>query len=197
MTLGLGTIGFGILLATVAASIGRRRRSALPTSLISTGIFAAALVPLGGIPLAGYLHGIASDLSVTTLVLLVSGLVTRMGGPGWVDRRDLSVVLALVLAGAAILYPMSLGLTNYDPYRLGFRSDGFLLALALLALAAWLFRYRLLLTVLCAAVVVFSLELGESQNLWDYLIDPLLSVFAAVWIVRDLRSSAPSPNLGK
>jgi hypothetical protein len=191
MTLGPGSVAFAILLSILAASIAGRRGSALRRWLVSIGTFAAALVPIEGIPIAGYLHGVASDLSVTTLVLCIAGLVARVSGVGGVDRRELSVLLALVLAGAAVLYPMSLGLTRYDPYRLGFRSEGFLLALLILALAAWLFRNRLVLAVVCAGVVAFSLELGESQNLWDYLIDPLLSVFAAVWIVRGLRSSAP------
>jgi hypothetical protein len=197
MTLGLGTIQFGILLAAVATSIARRRRSKVPVWPIAAASFAAALIPLAGIPLGGYLQGIASELSVTTLLLISLGLVARTGGHDLVGRRELFGVLTLVLAGAAILYPMSLGLTLYDPYRLGFRSQWFLLALAFLALGAWLSRRRLLLAVLCASVVAFSFGLGESQNLWDYLLDPFVAVFALVWIARDLRSSARSPNLGK
>jgi hypothetical protein len=197
MNFGLGTLGCGILLAAFAASLGRRLRSGLPSWLIPVGAFAGALVPVEGVPIAGYLHGLASDLSVTTLVLVGCGLVARTVGLRFADRRDLFAVLAVVLAGAAFLYPMTLGLTRYDPYRLGYRSEGFLLILALLALASWLLRYRLLPAVLSCSVVAFGLSLGESQNLWDYLIDPFLTLFAAVWIGRELRSSVRSPNLGK
>jgi hypothetical protein len=197
MTFGLGTIGCGILLAALAAFIAGLLRPGLPAWLIPTGAFAAAFVPLHGVPIAGYVHGIVSDLSITTMVLAGCGLAARTVGRRLFDRRDLFAVLALVLGGALFLYPMTLGLTLYDPYRLGFRSEGFLIILALLALSAWLFRYRLLPAVLCAAVVAFGLQLGESQNLWDYLFDPFLSIFAVAWIARELRSSPASPNFGK
>jgi hypothetical protein len=131
------------------------------------------------------------------VILAGCGLALRAVGRRSFDRRELFAVLAVVLGGALFLYPMTLGLTRYDPYRLGFRSEGFLIVLALLALSAWLVRYRLLPAVLCAAAVAFGLQLGESQNLWDYLLDPFVSVFAAAWIVRELRYSPASPNFGK
>ena len=142
------------------------------------------LRPIGPIPIAGYVRGISGDLSITTMLLLASTAVRFAGGPKLHDRRELQTLAALVLAGAAFLYPMALGLTSFDPYALGYphRVRGFLLGLATVALVAW-FRGRLLLPLaIVLALAAFRIELLESTNLWDYLLDPWLAVGMFCWV---------------
>ena len=63
-----------------------RLRSSHPGTLLLAA-FVVALVPLGSLPAAGYLRGVAGDLSVTTVVLLLHGLLRPVvGGVG--DRRE-------------------------------------------------------------------------------------------------------------
>ena len=151
--------------------------------LLPAAFLALLFVPIEGIPLAGYVRGIAGDLSITTLLLLASSAVALAGGPKLHDRRELQALAAFVLASAAFLYPMALGLTSFDPYALGYpdRMRGFLLGLAPVALFAW-FRGRLLLLLaVVLALAAFRFELLESRNLWDYLLDPWLAVCMLFW----------------
>ncbi len=150
-------------------------------------ILAAALallsLPIEGIPVAGYARGIGGELSVTTLLLLASSIVALAGGPKLHDRGELETLAAFVLSGAAFLYPMALGLTSFDPYALGY-PDGirvFLLALAPVAFFAWLRGRLLLLFAIVLALAAFRFELLESRNLWDYLLEPWLTLYMLSW----------------
>lgn len=149
-----------------------------------------ALFPFGTLPLAAYLRGAIGDLSITSLVLLVLA-ITRFvlappsaGEPGTPSCRgaecgkDRQALLLLVVLAAAWLYPMALGIGLFDPYRSGYGSLWLVGALLLLALAAC-YKGRLLVA-LCLALAVLAWSVGwhESDNLWDYLLDPLLAIYA-------------------
>ena len=152
------------------------RRLALPAAILGF-----LFLPVGGFPVAGYLRGIGGDLSVTTLLLLASTVVAYAGGPKLHERRELQTLAAFVLAGALFLYPMSLGLTSFDPYALGYplRVRSLLLGLVPAGLFAW-FRGGVLVPVaLAAALAAFRFRLFESENLWDYLLDPWLTLYLA------------------
>jgi hypothetical protein len=151
--------------------------------LLPAAFLAVLFVPIEGIPVAGYVRGIAGDLSITTLLLFASAAVELASGPKLHDRRELQTLAVFVLAGAAFLYPMALGLTSFDPYALGYpdRIRGFLVGLAPVALFAW-FRGRiLLLLAIVLALAAFRFALLESRNLWDYLLDPWLAVGMLYW----------------
>ncbi len=144
-------------------------------------IFIALLVPAGSIPLAGYLRGITGDLSVTTLVLLGASLLHRLRSRAVLPGRSMLLMLAVI--AAAGFYPLALGWGEYDPYRLGYGSDwllAYLMGIALLA--AWKGLPAITFT-LAAAVLAWSMGWYESTNLWDYLLDPLVSIYAAVVLV--------------
>jgi len=102
--------------------------------------------------------------------------------------------MGLVAAGAAFLYPFTLGLTYFDPYALGYGSIGFIAALFALTLVAWYARFYLAAIVVTAAALAYLAGIYESRNLWDYLLDPLVSLFAAGWLLRAARSSPSGGN---
>ncbi len=151
--------------------------------LLPAAFLALLFVPIEGIPVAGYVRGIAGDLSITTLLLLASAAFALAFGPKLHDRGELQTLAAFVLASAAFLYPMALGLTSFDPYALGYphRMRGFLLCLAPVALFAWFRRRLLLLLAVVLALAAFRFQLLESRNLWDYLLDPWLVVCMLFW----------------
>jgi len=90
----------------------------------------------------------------------------------------------LVVLAAAVLYPMALGIGLFDPYRLGYGSSWFLGFLLLLALAAWFWRLYWVALSLALAVLAWGIGWYESANLWDYLLDPLLAVYALGALVK-------------
>ena len=92
----------------------------------------------------------------------------------------------LLIAMTALLYPFALGLTMFDRYGLGYSNPWLLAVLLIISLFLWLRKFYFLALIITAAVVAWSLQLLESRNLWDYLIDPL---FRLVMLLSWLRPS--------
>jgi uncharacterized membrane protein HdeD (DUF308 family) len=76
---------------------------------------------------------------------------------------------------------MALGLTAFDPYAYGYpgRERLLVVALSMIALVAWYRGLLLVVLGIALALAAFRLELLESRNLWDYLLDPWLVVSLA------------------
>ena len=145
---------------------------------IAGAVFVLLLVPFTELPLAAYVRGMVGDPSITTLVLLGYAVAQRNGvlpGPG--TPRRIGGLLLLVLAGC-VLYPLALGAAPYDTYRWGYGDPCFLGLLLALALAGVVWRMPLITLSISLAVLAWAAGWYESGNLWDYLIDPLLTVYA-------------------
>lgn len=136
-----------------------------------------ALVPLGTLPAAGYLRGVVGDLSITTTLLLLRGLLRPVLDWGPIEARSGLALQVLVVSGGLTLYPLTLRSGGLDPYRVGYADSWFLGGLLLLALAAWSLRLNLVALCLTLAVLAWALGWSESRNLWDYLLDPLLAAW--------------------
>jgi len=146
------------------------------------GVAVLAWIPVHGLPLLSYQRGWIGDLSITTTLLLVTALArrfvpgtriaVRLSGP---ERRGL---LAVIAAVSGVVYPMALGLTPFDPYRLGYGDPIVLVGLFVVAAFFWARGWLGAALILAFGVFAHSLELLESTNLWDYLIDPLLALYA-------------------
>jgi hypothetical protein len=145
-------------------------------ALFTTAVLLFCLMPLAGLPLAGYLRGMVGDLSITTLVLLLLALLR----PYYVLVNDKQHAHLLILAAftAICLYPLALGIGLYDPYRLGYSNFLFIASVLFIAIATMLIRDNLVALCLALAVLAWSLGWYESSNLWDYLIDPLVALYA-------------------
>lgn len=135
-------------------------------------IMALSLVPVSGLSVAGYVRGVTGDLSVTSWLLL--GLVLQNQKH---DSQRQGLLLTVVFSALA-LYPFALGIGSFDPYRLGYGNHYFLSGLLLLALLCWVRRYTLLALAIALAVLAWAVRAYESANLWDYLLDPWLSIYA-------------------
>jgi len=170
---GSAIVAAAVLLAVPGAARLHRARPALAVA----AALAVALVPVGGLPLAGFLRGVVGDLSVPTTLLLL----LRLLRPGLaLEPMGATSRAALQASAGALglaLYPMTLGLGSYDPYRLGFGDPRLLGALAVLAALALGARLHLPAALLSLAVLAWAAGLGESRNLWDYLLDPLLAAW--------------------
>ena len=142
-------------------------------------IFVLMLVPLGNLSLAAYLRGATGDLSITTLVLLACALLKFRCNTS--DSKH--YIQLLVTLVALVLYPMALGASSYDPYRLGYGDTQFVAALLLLALVAWVWKHDLIAVCIASATLAWSIGWYESGNLWDYLLDPFVSIYALSAII--------------
>jgi hypothetical protein len=174
----VGLAGSVVAIAAALLSLpgARRLHRARPAPAVAVAL-AAALLPLGGLPLAGYLRGVVGDLSVSTVVLLLLRLRPPDRGREAPGERSRAALQAAAAACGLLLYPMTLGLGPFDPYRLGYGDPWLLAALFALATLALHCRLHLPAVLLSLAVLAWAASLGESRNLWDYLLDPLLAAW--------------------
>ncbi|HDZ56701.1 MAG TPA: hypothetical protein ENI17_08295 [Pseudomonas xinjiangensis] len=171
----------------VFALVPLGRLSMAGRAMVFLIVLALGIVPLpGGLSLAGYLRGFTDDLAITTLVWLAAAAIARLGYlPAWplATRRQLWIGFALA---ALVLYPAALGIGMIDTYRWGFVPRGLIVAAGLLTLLLVLLRNGLGVSMLIAATAAFILDLKPSDNFWDYLLDPILAIYAIVALARDL-----------
>jgi hypothetical protein len=157
------------------------RQSRLFQMLLLLTLLALSCVSIDNLSLAAYMRSVIGQLSITTILVLAFmtlsrlRLLTRISG-----AKTLQIVAIYGTLGLS-LYPASMGLTQFDPYRLGYDPE-LLLALAaicagtLIAMqnhhGAWLFAL---------ATMAYLADLQASDNYWDYLLDPFLVLFC--WCV--------------
>lgn len=157
--------------------------------------YGLVMLPVAGVSLAGWLRGLIGDLSAPSVLLLGSALYVWLCGRAdspW-GTRERFALLACIAVLALLLYPFALGLGPLDSYRAGYGGVGLLLMLALLALWALRRGLTLLPLALALAVMAWSVGWGESTNLWDYLLDAPLALYALasvgrmVWKMRRMK----------
>jgi len=150
--------------------------------VVLTGVVLIAVsVPLGGLSIAEFLRGVTGDLSVTTLLLLALPYVSfPIVGRGLARGEGLTFIAITAFA----FYPFALGFGMFDPYRLGFGNVWFIALLLLIAVVAWLKQFTLIALSISLAVLAWSFGWYESNNLWDYLLDPWVSIYALVVLIQ-------------
>jgi hypothetical protein len=152
-------------------------------AILMVAVFVLSLIPFGTMPIAAYARGVTGDLSITTLVLLWCALLRPWCGCVTVEAKHRRALLILIALAALALYPMALGVGAYDPYRLGYGDPLFVSALLLLALAAWFWKATLIALCIALATLAWAVGWYESNNLWDYLLDPFVLIYALCAII--------------
>jgi hypothetical protein len=174
---GLGGLAF----LGAATLVGRRFISSLPRSWIALLLATVALVmlvPLGTLPLAGYVRGAIGDLSLPTTVLAVRATLRPFTGWNAIEGRQARILQFSLALSGLLLYPLALGIGPVDPYRWGFGEPWLVGLVSALAFLSWLSGLELVALVLALALFAYGVGGLESTNLWDYLIDPLVWLWA-------------------
>jgi hypothetical protein len=156
-------------------------------------IAALVLLPVSNYPGWYYVRSIFGDPSVTALLFYIALLLQQYFSLPLYRPTEWVVLRWLLIAMTALLYPFALGLTMFDSYSLGYSNPWLLALVFIISLFCWLRSYYFLALIITAAVVAHSLQLLESRNLWDYLIDPL---FLLVMLLSWLRPSLLKRNAG-
>ncbi|MGA7749257.1 MAG: hypothetical protein WCA63_03850 [Gallionella sp.] len=157
---------------------GVARSSKPHLAILLAAVFVLMLIPFGGMPLAAYIRGMTGDLSITTLVLLWCALLRPWGACVTVQAKHRFALLILIAFSALAFYPLALGAGVIDPYRLGYGNPQFVAVLLLLALLAWYLKSALIALCIALGTLAWTSGWYESSNLWDYLLDPFVSVYA-------------------
>ena len=143
-------------------------------------LVAVSFIPVNELPLAAYVRSFTDDLAISTLVLLGWVALSRLGVVQPLESPHRVQMLGLFGVLCLVLYPATLGLTYFDPYRWGFNPRPMIVLVALAALVMLWLRNTLAVWMLVAGTLAFALRLKASENYWDYLVDPLLAIYCVI-----------------
>lgn len=182
-----------LLLSALVLLIGGRYK--LQTKSEITGVVIVALVllvPVHELSLFQYQWSVIGDLSLTSKTYLIAWILYRVGGPVVTDMNEIRKVLGAIAILGLVFYPLSLGLSPFDPYGAGY-SASVLIIFTVVTLAYGMRKgYFVLTAAMLLALWSYLLGLMESDNLFDYLLDPLLFLYAAgftcVTLLRNLKA---------
>ena len=136
--------------------------------------------PLGmslELPLSGYVRGVTGELSVVTMLLLWGSILPTA------KKTPLGFKVPLAVIAIAF-YPLALGFGMVDPYTWGYGSIALLIAVILFAIGCGLAGWMKGVWIISFAIMAWAAHWHESTNLWDYLLDPFLAIWALLAILN-------------
>lgn len=175
-------VGQVLLLAVLlTVMLGRfakdsRQRMGIVAVLLALGLF----LPVYGLSIAQWLRSVVGDLSVLTLVIFLNILAQRLFNHKLLAPAARNGLLLGVALVGVVFYPLALGVSVFDPYQLGYSPLLMSVLLCLASIVAWMKSKRDLAIILLLPLIAYNFHLLESANLWDYLVDPVLLIYALV-----------------
>lgn len=130
--------------------------------------------PLGlgiELPLVAYLRGVIGDLSIVTMLLLWTSLLSGSKPAPLAFKVSVACI-------AIVFYPLALGFGMIDPYAWGYGSILFFITVLLFAVVCGLANWSKGVWMIAIAILAWAAHWHESANLWDYLLDPFLAIWA-------------------
>jgi hypothetical protein len=183
----MGLLGCLLLIMALPLSILKQPRFSRKTITIAIFlVMGLAVLPLPDMTLLVYVRAVIADLSITSMILLCLFIASSYTGQSYIKQENRHQLGTGILVGAVILYPMGLGLTPYDTYALGYGSLWLLALFA--AYAAYLIwrGYDFILSLLLIAILAYLAGVLQSDNLWDYLLDPWLTMLVIATSIKPL-----------
>ena len=166
---------------------------ALTLSLVcSSCIF----LPIMGLPLYGYIISLTNYLSISSFVLIALTSAQQILPVFHVNKTLISLkekrfIYRIIAYTGLAFYPMTLGLTQFDPYTLGYWHSfpqyyNVILALsALISIVCCYLKYYYLPVIFILSFINYSLLLYPSYNWWDHFIDPWIWLYACYLLATD------------
>jgi len=165
----------------IATAINRMIHNTGLRLVIYLSAYGLSLVPIQGTLIAEYIQGYFGNLSVSSIILILLHILSRLSPQPLFQAQEKQSAFLLLFSTGCFLYPFTMGLTLYDPYALGYQPIGLGAALCATALFAWWLKKYLIMTTILLCITIFMLQIGDSRNLWDYLIDPLIFLYIIFW----------------
>lgn len=183
-----GSLGWAFVLASLGIYCSASYTSRWPIRLgVATAIVAAAFsVQFDRVPLIGFVAAIQGEPSVA--MLLISGsYAARSIWPERTTQEALGWLCTCIFWLGIVMYPSALGVGPIDLYAVGYHPYAQLGLLFLALLFVGFAPARLLAVWAALALLMQAYGIGESDNAWDYLVDPMIfaysswHVLARVW----------------
>ena len=143
----------------------------------------AALLPIGEFSLWRWLYSAQSNPSIPFGCMLLLCLASAATGRPWFTRADWVVLWALGAGLGTLLYLPVLGLAHYDLYTMDWEGRWIAAGATTMAVTLLALGNRAGLIIL-ASLLGHVLDLLESDNLWDYLVDPVFWLISLGGVVN-------------
>ncbi len=131
---------------------------------------------------SGMLRAVFGDLSAASMVAAIWFIVRSV--VGFRDRGELSRFFRLIFITALPLYFTSLTGIGPDLYALGFGAWWYVVIIGIVGLWAVMLDSWLIGLWLASGLFLTAVDLGESSNVWDSLVDaPAAAVGLITWVV--------------
>jgi len=188
-----------VLLLAVLITVMAGRFVANPGLRI--GVIAALLalclfLPVAGLTVAQWVRSVLGDLSIFTMMVFLNILTHRLFNRNFINPDSRIKLLLGVVTVGVVFYPLALGVSSFDPYSLGYSPVIMAVLLCLASIITWLRAHRELAIILLLPLLAYNLHILESVNLWDYLLDPVLLVYAAVQCLTTYNFIVSGKNRG-
>ncbi len=194
MPIVIGLLAQGVIVAAIIRWFRLMRGSAKPTPILLELLIPVVIVvaiPFDGVSIAAHMRGLWGDPSTVTLLLVLGFVLHPTSMP---PRPSTTSCVALSLLVTVPLYaPLFLGtqILGTDLYAIGFRPWVLIGAIVICIVFmrrrlqnAWLYTISF-------GLMAYSTDMLESNNLWDYLVDPglllALAGFAIAGVLASLR----------
>ena len=163
----------------IMMSWGKHPSGWIPTITLASSSLVMVILPISGLPVGRWLISLYPNPSIPLTALLLSRVLKRAFQLNLLDMKAIQTCRFFSLLAGAGLYPMALGAGAFDPYGAGWHFSWLFFLLLLITLVLLFLKNRFSV-VLLATIMAFDLHLLESNNLWDYLVDPILILVAIV-----------------
>jgi len=174
-----GYVGWALVLASLGACCSARYTDnwRIKLGTAAAVVVAAFAIQLDRVPLIGFVASVQSEPSVA-MILILGSHGARSLWPHRLTQPDTGLLhLCIFLLGSA-MYPSALGIGYIDLYAAGYHPYAGIGMLPLAFLLSWFAGTRLLAFWVALAVLAQGYSVGESDNAFDYLIDPIIFVYA-------------------
>ena len=170
-------------LALIFTAASRRKSSTAQAGVLMTA-FLAGTIPIGETDLSGQVLPFLGNLSATSVALLL--LMIRSHSPTsahvW-RRREEECSIAIWAGIGSLLIASSLGYIAIDMYGVGYDLTTAWITLAA-SVAAFMIGYSVFAFCLLCSLLAWQVNANGSTNLWDYLLDPWLTICSVILIGR-------------
>ena len=131
-----------------------------------------------------WLRGLTGDLSILSTALLILAIIQMIWDKKWIIPKESKAMQWSIALLGLLFYPLALGLGQVDPYVWGYANPYMLGALLGLSIVAFAYAYYATAVIVLCVVLAWSLHVLDSNNIWDYLLDPFVFFFFVGKLVR-------------
>ncbi len=186
MSVLLPHVGAALVMACISLTVIHRfTNHRVYLVIFFIAILSFTLLPLREFPASHYIRVLTGDLSMLSFVWLTAGAIqTILRGERIRSNEDHLTAIAVIVI-SLFLYPSALGLSPLDTYSFGY-SPVYLgpFIFFLFIIAVWL-SYWIAASGAALALAAYHFTLMESNNLWDYLIDPVIVIYCLSILMCD------------